>query len=233
VEAARRPVGITPAMVRDMFLRDDPQETVEQVAKLAADIFGCDAADVLLVEQGVLKTAASTDLAAQRASELQVACAEGPSVDATVDRRRFVVDDLQVESRWQFWVSQAAPLGWRSVVSVGLDDRNTMGVVNLYSHRPQAFDADHLAGAEVFAQHAALALAIAAERAHLTRAVHTRTVIGQAQGVLMQRYDIDAEQALAVLRRYSSHSNRKLRDIAADTVRDHGLSTGWPRSRSA
>jgi transcriptional regulator with GAF, ATPase, and Fis domain len=221
--AGRRPVDITPGMVRGMFLRNDPQQTVNRVAGVAVDIFRCDAAAVSLLEQGVMRTAASTAPAAQRAGDLQIRCSEGPSVDAVVDRRHSVVDDLRVEGRWRFWAPQAAQLGWRSVVSVSLTDENTSGVVNLYSRTPRAFAADELASAEVFAQHAALALAIAQERAHLVAAVNTRTVIGQAQGILMQRYDIDANQAFTVMRRYSSHSNRKLRDIAEVILTHRGL----------
>jgi AmiR/NasT family two-component response regulator len=39
-------------------------------------------------------------------------------------------------------------------------------------------------------------------------------VIGAAQGIIMQRYDMTLEASFEVLRRYSSHSNRKLRDVA-------------------
>lgn len=47
-------------------------------------------------------------------------------------------------------------------------------------------------------------------------AVESRTVIGQAQGILMERFGIDADQALTFLRRASSHTNRKLVVIAIE-----------------
>ena len=53
----------------------------------------------------------------------------------------------------------------------------------------------------------------------LATALHSRTVIGQATGLVMGRFDVDASQAFDYLRRASSHSNRKLVDIASEMVR--------------
>jgi AmiR/NasT family two-component response regulator len=52
----------------------------------------------------------------------------------------------------------------------------------------------------------------------LQAALSTREVIGQAQGILMERERISATQAFDVLRRASQHLNRKLRDVAQDLV---------------
>jgi GAF domain-containing protein len=217
-------VTISPGMVRDMFLRGDLQQTMDMVAGLASKIFTCNTA-VLTMDNGKITSGAATHPAVQRAGDLQMQYGEGPSVDAIVDRRHSVVDDLRVESRWRFWAPQAAQLGFRSLISVSLTEHHTMGVLNLYSNRPRTFRAADLATAEVFAQHAALALTVANERAQLKQAVEARTLIGQAQGVLMQRYQLDADQAFKVMRRFSSHSNRKLRQVAADVVRHRHTST--------
>ena len=47
----------------------------------------------------------------------------------------------------------------------------------------------------------------------LQRALASRDSIGQAKGILMERYKISAEAAFAVLERESSRSNRKLVDV--------------------
>lgn len=57
----------------------------------------------------------------------------------------------------------------------------------------------------------------------LVRAVHGRTVIGLAQGILMDRMDTDAAPAFDYPRRGSSHSNRKLVDVADEIVRARKL----------
>jgi hypothetical protein len=50
---------------------------------------------------------------------------------------------------------------------------------------------------------------------HLTRAIQSRDVIGQAKGILMERYRITSEQAFELLVATSSASNSKLAAVAA------------------
>jgi AmiR/NasT family two-component response regulator len=52
----------------------------------------------------------------------------------------------------------------------------------------------------------------------LTEAVEHRTVIGQALGILMERFDFDADQAFEYLARCSQEQNRKLFEIAVEFV---------------
>src|SRR4051812_40845022 len=49
--------------------------------------------------------------------------------------------------------------------------------------------------AELFAAHAAIALGNAREREHLNQALHSRKVIGQAVGILMERYAMKEDRA--------------------------------------
>jgi AmiR/NasT family two-component response regulator len=53
---------------------------------------------------------------------------------------------------------------------------------------------------------------------NLQDALVTREVIGQAQGILMERERITPDQAFAVLRRASQHLNVKLRVVAQALV---------------
>lgn len=50
----------------------------------------------------------------------------------------------------------------------------------------------------------------------LREGMHNRTVIGQAQGILMEQLDVDAEHAFQYLKRLSSITNRKVSDLAAE-----------------
>ena len=52
--------------------------------------------------------------------------------------------------------------------------------------------------------------------AGLEVALLTRDVIGQAKGILMERYRITADEAFERLRTASQHKNRKLRDLAEE-----------------
>jgi hypothetical protein len=49
---------------------------------------------------------------------------------------------------------------------------------------------------------------------HLQRRLETMPVIEQAEGILMGRFGIDPDTAFQLLRRWSSHTNHKLRDIS-------------------
>jgi AmiR/NasT family two-component response regulator len=65
----------------------------------------------------------------------------------------------------------------------------------------------------------------------LQEALETRTVIGQAQGILMERLGLSAEEAFGYLRRRSNTDNVKLRDLAAEIVRTRCLlpeENGYP-----
>ena len=77
----------------------------------------------------------------------------------------------------------------------------------------------------IFAAHAGIALAAAQDRAQEARRAErlaggliSREVIGQAQGILMEREGITAGQAFDVLCRASQHLNLKLRTVAQDLV---------------
>jgi AmiR/NasT family two-component response regulator len=63
----------------------------------------------------------------------------------------------------------------------------------------------------------------------LRASVESRTVIGMALGILMERYEVDQQQAFAHLRRASSWENRKLADIAQELVSTRSM----PQARDA
>jgi AmiR/NasT family two-component response regulator len=64
-----------------------------------------------------------------------------------------------------------------------------------------------------------VALAAAQEIETLHSAVEARTVIGQAEGILMERFDLLPHQAFAVLRRVSQETNTRLNAVAVELVK--------------
>lgn len=72
----------------------------------------------------------------------------------------------------------------------------------------------------------AVAFSDAQRISHLTHALDTRDLIGQAKGILMERFKISSQQAFQILVRASSESNLKLRDVA-----DHLTRSGEIRTR--
>ena len=59
---------------------------------------------------------------------------------------------------------------------------------------------------------------------HLRRALETRTVIGQAMGILMERRKITADEAFDELRTASQHANVRLAELAQGLTQ----SGEWP-----
>ncbi|WP_238163559.1 GAF and ANTAR domain-containing protein [Kribbella capetownensis] len=115
--------------------------------------------------------------------------------------------------------SAAADAGIGSALHVPMTagDRKT-GVLSLYNTQSKAFTVDDEASLHILARHASVAVATARHEVAMVQAVDARKLVGQAMGILMERFDITADQAFAVLRRYSQDTNTKLRDVAHQLV---------------
>jgi GAF domain-containing protein len=195
-----------------------------QVTRLARQRYGADAAGVLLSTTGGPPTpVGSHDPPTSRVEGLQLSCRQGPALQAIDRRQPVIVLDLRSESRWRFWAPLAADAGFRSVMSVPLADGDMVGALTLYSTSTSRFQPDLLASAGLFAHLASISVAVAQERQQLLEAITSRAVIGQAQGIVMERYGMTAERAFTVLRRYSSHLNQKLRVVAEGVIRNRRL----------
>jgi GAF domain-containing protein len=192
-------------------------ETVDIVLAYALRAVAAGSASVMLLHDGkTIEVAGVTDQTAARADELQLECGEGPCLDSAVEADSFEIADTLHDMRWPTWGKRVArELGIRSVLSVRLTTPSSqIGALNLYDDQPDRFDRDDDAVAHVLARHASVALAATRNQTNLWRAIDARKLIGQAQGILMERFDLDADQAFAVLRRYSQDNNIKLREVA-------------------
>jgi AmiR/NasT family two-component response regulator len=89
-----------------------------------------------------------------------------------------------------------------------------LGALNLHSTTRNAFDDESEQIALLFAAHAAVALAGAQEQEHLRIALSSRDVIGQAKGILTERYRIDAHDPFRMLVSLSQTTNIGLREVA-------------------
>ncbi len=125
---------------------------------------------------------------------LQSAYREGPCVTALWDEHTVVVDDLAGEAdRWPRFAPDAAAHGIGSMLSFQLFARaDTLGALNLYSTERKGFTADSQTLGSLFAAHAATALGEAQHIVQLHQALASRDVIGQAKGMLMERFGLDA-----------------------------------------
>ena len=91
---------------------------------------------------------------------------------------------------------------------------DSLGALNLYSRQPGSFDAETRGEGLAFAAQAAVALRSAQHEERLRAGMATRNLIGQAQGILMERFKVTPNQAFAILARISQETNSKLPDVA-------------------
>ncbi|WP_427170790.1 GAF and ANTAR domain-containing protein [Arthrobacter sp. 92] len=175
---------------------------------------------------------ASGDLS-RRVDALQSSSGQGPCLDAAYHDRIVRVPDLSTESRWPAFCRGAVELGARSMLSIQLFvEGDRLGALNLYGRRPDAFDLESEQIGLLVAAHAAVAFADSQKISQLNEALITRQIIGQAEGILMERYKITAQQAFLVLTKASSSSNIKLREVAEDLTSSGEIPTAKRPRRS-
>jgi GAF domain-containing protein len=201
------------------------EETVEKVLEFTLKAIGCDYAGVIFVHRkNHIESAAATDPIVAKLDAIQMDVGEGPDVSVIADRLSVIVSDTATDRRWPRWAERVHDLGLRSLLSTRMyTDDETIGTLNAYSKHTDAFDVDDQAVAHVLARHAAVALGNARKIENLWLAVDARKRIGQAQGILMERFDLTADQAFAVLLRYSQDNNVKLRVVADRLVQTREL----------
>jgi hypothetical protein len=146
---------------------------------------------------------------------------QGPCLEAIRLHRTVQVDDLNTERRWPDYRREAlthTPI--RSVLSVPMASSRTQAssALNFYAEEPDAFAGHPTDGAAAFASYTALAWTILCQDAQFRRALASRDVIGQAKGMLMERYDVDAESAFSLLTKLSQDSNVPLVEVARRLV---------------
>ena len=202
-----------------------PAETLRRIVELAVEtVSGCEFAGILAAEPGKpggLATATATAEIVLELHRLQAEAGHGPCLEAVETRTPCYVTDLTTDRQWPSFAEGAVALGIRSVLAYPLASSARSSALNLYAPLPVAFGATDRARGLLLAVFAGLAMDAAdaqakAERReeHLRTALQSRELIGQAQGILMERERITGEQAFALLRDSSQHLNMKLREVA-------------------
>lgn len=223
-------VGETFAEVARLLVAEHTvADTLARIGRLAVEtVDGCDHAGVSLIERRKVITVGASDEVPAMVDAIQYEVDEGPCLDAIRRHEVFIVESLSVETRWPRFSARAArETGVESMLALRLFvEADTMGALNLYSRKPDAFTADAQAMATVLAAHAAVALNAAQRESEFHEALGSRDMIGQAKGMLMAREGISADEAFDALRRASQRLNMKLRDVAERVARGTEKSPG-------
>ncbi len=225
--AVREPMDATAAAAffarvsRDLMEELEEVPTMRRIAERAVQVIpASDHCGISLRRRRHrAESVAATSTLAEKCDALQYELDEGPCLEAIWETDVNLVENTSIDTRWPLWSPQVAEQGIGSVLSIRLaTSKETLGALNLYAEDVDAFGKDDVDLAVIYSLHAANAMSSARLVQGLQTAVQSRHLIGVAQGILMQTYGIDMEQAFEVLRRFSSHKNIKLREVAEHVV---------------
>ena len=221
-EFAERIAGLAQLLLSD----DDPDATLRQLAELALEVIpGSDAAGVIAAGAESWSLAASAGSVADL-HELQLQTGDGPVAEALRYGEARRIDNAAEEDRWPPVCAAMASGQLSSCLVLPLrTDRQPGGALAVYSRKQDAFLGSSHDIALLFAAQGGVAVRNAAlyrgchqMLANLQTALASRAVIEQAKGILVAQYGYPPEVAFQRLSAISQHSNRKVRDIAADLV---------------
>ena len=200
-------------------------ETVARVLEFAVKALNCEYAGIILVhDRSRVETVSATNPVVADLDRIQLEVDEGPDLEIISDRHGVLIRDIRMEERWPAWTKEVGSRGIRSMLGTQMyTTKSTIGSINFYDSKPNWFDEVDVDVAHMLGRHAAVALETARSDENLWKAIDARNLIGQAQGLLMERFGMDAAQAFAVLRRYSQTNNMKLHLVAEQLISSRQL----------
>jgi hypothetical protein len=198
----------------------DLDHTLSRITEAAVDVLPSVefASITVLHTDGTIETVAPTDDLLLGIDAAQYELREGPCYDAAADAVHIVSPDLANDPRFPRYAATAVAAGINAQAGLRLFDApKSRGALNLYAREIGAFE-DLGMLAALFQHQSAMAIDYAREIQNLREAVRTRGMIGQAVGIVMERYKLTDERAFAFLTRLSQHGNLKLREIAEQII---------------
>lgn len=212
------------AAARSMGSQESLPETLQAIVDAAhTSLPQFDVGVSTTAKDGTITTRAATSQTVWDLDTLQYELGEGPCLEAILDEGVVTAPAIRHDQRWPRYVPAAVRahgLCSQFAVRMFLDEEGTVGGLNFYSTSSEAVEHDDVELAKLFAAHAAVAFGQAREIENLNIALESRTVIGQAMGLVMGRYSLDQDAAFAFLRRASSHANVRLREVARRIVEE-------------
>lgn len=218
-EIARLARGLHNGTDRVINLDDVLSEVTEASIRLLP---GVHHAGVTLVEGRTkkLRSTAATGPIPKTLDSLQEQFAQGPCLDALWEHHTVRVDDFGSEQRWPGFVAALlteTPV--RSSLSIQLyTHASELGALNLFSEQAKVFTPQLEAVASALAAHAAIGFSGARRSRQFQSALASRDMIGQAKGIVMERYQMNAVHAFKVLIKLSQDKNIPLAEIARRLV---------------
>ncbi|MGZ5395548.1 MAG: GAF and ANTAR domain-containing protein [Mycobacterium sp.] len=212
--------GILGSLAVEMENQLDTETVLQTITASAVDIVpGVRWAGISLIQGRTVEARVPTDPLVTKLDALQSEIGEGPCITALRDHHTVHIDDMSHETRWPRFAEAALELGVHSSLSFQLFVlKGNFGSLNLYGGEPGVFDDESFLYGEILAQHASVAMAGTQAADQFYRALDSRDAIGQAKGIIMERFAVDDIRAFAMLTRLSQESNTKLLNVAKGVI---------------
>ncbi|MDV8021664.1 GAF and ANTAR domain-containing protein [Rhodococcus sp. IEGM 1330] len=188
---------------------------------------GAESASVsLLVGKGPVQAHAATDALATAVNEVQNDVGDGPVLHAVHLNETVLMGNLHTDTRWpRFTALALRRTRVRSMLCLPLyADAVVLGAITVHASVAGTLSEDSVAAATALAAHAALALVHCTHEEQFAVGLASRDSIGQAKGMIMERYDIDAARAFAMLTTMSQHTNTPVAILAGRLTHRQGTS---------
>ncbi|WP_344234071.1 GAF and ANTAR domain-containing protein [Kribbella hippodromi] len=215
-------------------LHDVPgmEKKIEKVVRFARQVAGCTYAGAVLAGPVV---GAVTDAVVQKLCEWELDADAGPLLDALAGGHTVYVPDVGAATDWPKWRTEAVSFDLGSVLHVPMVARaQVQGVLSLYHLEPAGLsDTEAQQSAHILARYAAVAIASSRRLEELDRVVDARKLIGQAMGILMERFAIDADAAFAILRRHSKGTGTTMSQVAQQVIVTRHVPSATARQSAA
>ena len=221
-------------VARSLDAEPDEKQTLSGIVTAAVNtIPGVVAGGISQVHRRQVLPQMPTDELVTVCDKAQNELGEGPCLDAIWNQHTVIVDNFATDTRWPAFAARATELGAGSLISFRLYVQgDTLGALNLYGASGARFGEEARLVGEVFATHAALALAGARHSRQMDEALASRDAIGQAKGLLMAQQNLTGQQAFDLLVRAAQQANIKLTDVATWLIHDHEHPDGDHRPRN-
>jgi len=199
---------------------DDDSALGELTGNAAKFVPGGQYVGITVVHKEAIETVGATHDYVAALDAIQQEHREGPCLPAAWDNHVVLIDDLATETRWPHYRDAAmARTPIRSILSFRVfGDSKSTGALNFYAEQPHVFDDESVEMGLVFATHAALVWEMVRRSEQFESALASRDIIGQAKGMIMERFNINAVQAFELLKRLSQNSNTPVAEVARQLV---------------
>jgi putative methionine-R-sulfoxide reductase with GAF domain len=223
------------ATLTDLDPERDLAATLDQAVVAAKQLFGVDAAGIMLADaDGKLRWASASDPLAQTLEDNQETFAAGPCLQAFTTGQPAVIHDATLEPHWGEITLAFVELQIQSGLSVPVQlDGGPIGTLDVYAAAPGGWDHTEISALQTYAGLVATLLGTAAKAQATGRlaeqlkvALAARRLTDQAKGDLVERERLDDQQVFIDLRQATKSSKHAPPEVAGDAVADLALPNG-------